>query len=50
MAWMKLFDLLPDQEDHFLKALSLLEKIKNETIIEFPEALKFVRPGFDEDL
>jgi hypothetical protein len=47
-AWTRLFDLLPEQEDDFLKALSLLERIKKETLKEFPEAMKFVRPGFDE--
>jgi hypothetical protein len=49
-AWQRLFDLLPDQEDHFLKSLSLLEKIKRLTEQEFPEAMKFIRPGFDEIL
>lgn len=47
-AWIRLFKLLPDQEDHFLKALSLLEKIKGLTLSEFPKAMAFVRPGFDE--
>jgi hypothetical protein len=49
-AWIRLFDLLPDQEDDFLKALSLLEKIKGMTLEEFPNAMAFVRPGFDEAL
>jgi len=47
-AWTRLFDLLPTQEDDFLKALSLLERIKREVLDEFPDAMKFVRPGFDE--
>jgi hypothetical protein len=47
-AWARLFDLLPDQEDDFLRALSLLEKIKSAALAEFPEAMNFVRPGFDE--
>jgi hypothetical protein len=48
-AWIRLFDLLPEQEDDFLKALSLLEKIKGLTLAEFPKAMAFVRPGFDEN-
>ena len=49
-AWTQLFELLPEQEDHFLKALSMLEKMKNLIIGEFPEAMAFVRPGLDERL
>jgi hypothetical protein len=49
-AWIRLFDLLPDQEDDFLKVLSLLEKVKGLTLAEFPNAMAFVRPGFDEAL
>jgi hypothetical protein len=49
-AWIRLFDLLPEQEDDFFKALSLLEKIQTLTVAEFPKAMAFVRPGFDESL
>jgi hypothetical protein len=49
-AWTQLFELLPEQEDHFLKALSMLEKMKRVTNEEFPGARAFVRPGFDENL
>ncbi|MEO5601827.1 MAG: hypothetical protein ABIR06_12955 [Cyclobacteriaceae bacterium] len=48
-AWIKLFEILPDKEDDFLKILSLLEKLKSLVREEFPEAEAFVRPGFDED-
>jgi hypothetical protein len=47
-AWVKLFDLLPEQEDHFLSILGMLERLKRETLVEFPDCNKFVRPGFDE--
>ena len=47
-SWTRLFDLLPAQEDDFLKALSLLERMKKEVLKEFPGAMQFVRPGFDE--
>lgn len=49
-AWAKLFDLLPQQEDEFLRALSLLEKMKSHALSEFPDAMKFIRPGFDDQL
>lgn len=49
-AWIKLFEILPDQEDDFLKALSMLEKIKGDALAAFPNSMKFVRPGFDEFL
>jgi hypothetical protein len=46
-AWLKLYDLLPEQEDEFLKTLALLEKIKTLAQREFPKATEFIRPGFD---
>lgn len=49
-AWMSLFELLPEQEDQFLQPLSLLERVKKEITIEFPNAMKFKRPGFDDQL
>ncbi|HYG02471.1 MAG TPA: hypothetical protein VD927_08490 [Chryseosolibacter sp.] len=47
-AWVEIFNLLPEQEDLFLKILGMLDKCKRLIIEEFPDALKFVRPGFDE--
>jgi hypothetical protein len=47
-AWIKLFELLPEQEDVFFRILGLLEKMKNMTLEEFPKAMDFKRPGFDE--
>ena len=47
-AWIKLFELLPDQEDEFLKILAVLEKLKTLAIEEFPNAMAFKRPGFDD--
>jgi hypothetical protein len=46
-AWIKLYDILPDQEDHFLKVLAMLEKLKSMALHEFPKAMDFKRPGFD---
>lgn len=46
-AWTALFQILPEHEDHFLKVLSILQRIKTMTVDEFPEAMAFVRPGFD---
>lgn len=47
-AWVKLFELLPEQEDEFLKLLAMLEKMKTMATTEFPEAEHFKRPGFDD--
>ena len=47
-AWVKLFELLPDQEDEFLKLLAMLEKMKTMAVAEFPHAESFKRPGFDD--
>jgi hypothetical protein len=47
-AWMELYDLLPEHEDYFLKTLSLLERIKKIALQEFPNAMAFKRPGFDD--
>jgi hypothetical protein len=47
-AWMKLYELLPEQEDHFLKILALLEKVKKRALENFPLAMAFKRPGFDD--
>lgn len=46
-AWTALFEILPEHEDHFLKLLSMLQKIRTMAIQEFPEAMTFLRPGFD---
>jgi hypothetical protein len=46
-AWIRLYELLPSSEDAALKALSLLERLKNLTLETFPEAMQFKRPGFD---
>lgn len=48
-AWSALFEILPENEDDFLKILSMLEQIKTMAISEFPGAQAFVRPGFDEE-
>jgi hypothetical protein len=47
-AWVKLFELLPEQEDEFLKLLAMLEKMKTMAKTEFPGAERFKRPGFDD--
>jgi hypothetical protein len=47
-AWLELYKLLPDREDDFLSVLGMLEKMKTMAVEEFPKALSFKRPGFDE--
>ncbi|HEY0770561.1 MAG TPA: hypothetical protein VGD31_09535, partial [Sphingobacteriaceae bacterium] len=42
-AWAKLFELLPQYEDEFLKVLGLLDKLKKLAIEEFPKAMEFKR-------
>jgi hypothetical protein len=34
-------------EDTTLQALALLEQLEQKTKEEFPAAMKFIRPGFD---
>jgi hypothetical protein len=47
-AWIKLFELLPQHEDEFLSVLGLLDKLKKLSLEEFPNAMNFRRPGFDD--
>lgn len=47
-AWSGIFSILPGEEDHFLKVLSILERMKKLAMAEFPLASSFVRPGFDQ--
>jgi len=47
-AWVRLYSFLPSSEDTTLQALSLLGQLKQKTIEEFPDAMKFIRPGFDD--
>lgn len=47
-AWKILFDLLPAHEDEILNTMMLLQKIIDLTKRRFPDAIRFVRPGFDE--
>lgn len=49
-AWSEIFKILPNEEDHFLKVLALLERIKTLTKQEFPGAEDFIRPGLDEEV
>lgn len=46
-AWIRMYELLPSSEDVALKSLSLLTRLKRKTIEEFPDAMNFKRPGFD---
>lgn len=47
-AWIKLYELLPGEQEQILQLLSLLQKIKKLGEKEFPGAAWFVRPGFDD--
>jgi hypothetical protein len=47
-AWIQIYDLLPEREDDFLNILAMLEKLKAMILKQFPDAMKFRRPGFDD--
>ncbi len=47
-AWHELYDMLPSLEDDILTFLLTLDRLKKMTLEKFPNAMQFVRPGFDE--
>jgi hypothetical protein len=47
-AWVKMYELLPAAEDAALKALSLLQQMQQTALTDFPQAMAFKRPGFDD--
>ncbi len=47
-AWKGLYNAMPSSEDIALEALSLLSQVKQKIIEEFPMAMEFNRPGFDD--
>jgi hypothetical protein len=47
MAWQKLYDLMPNIEDLAINQLATLQKIQKLGEKYFPNARRFVRPGFD---
>jgi len=47
-ALMLLLRFISDEEDHLLEGLVRLERIKKRALKDFPEALDFKRPGFDD--
>ncbi|MEO8149520.1 MAG: hypothetical protein ABI723_17905 [Bacteroidia bacterium] len=47
-AWGVIYNHFPEQGDEVLNYLMTLEKLRNAAEKEFPDARKFVRPGFDE--
>ena len=47
-AWSRLYELLPSSEDDALNALSLLQQLQQKAKEEFPNAMLFKRPGFDD--
>jgi len=48
MAWTQLYELMPVIEDEALPALSLLSRLRKKILDEFPQAMFFKRPGFDD--
>lgn len=48
-AWKELGEYLAESEYDGGKALAMLDQLKKMIIKEFPDAMKFKRPGFDEE-
>jgi hypothetical protein len=47
-AWLKLYEAMPSSEDVALHSLSILSQLKQKSLEEFPNAMQFKRPGFDD--
>lgn len=47
-AWKELYDIFPEKEDEILRFMIMLQNIRTLTVGFFPDAEKFVRPGFDD--
>jgi len=47
-AWGIMLQNFTEDEDYILNILVLLKRLYNNVMNEFPEAMSFVRPGFDE--
>lgn len=47
-AWTGIYEAMPATEDTALNVLSLLNRLKQTALTEFPNAMKFKRPGFDD--
>lgn len=46
-AWLRMKEFFPDKTDSILTMLVQLDRLRRTTEGEFPEARRFVRPGFD---
>lgn len=47
-AWSVVMENMKDHEDEILKFLIGLAEVRKQTLAVFPDAMMFVRPGFDE--
>jgi hypothetical protein len=47
-SWGLLLQTYPEHQDEVLSILALLQKLQKMIHSEFPDALSFIRPGFDE--
>jgi hypothetical protein len=47
-AWGEILKFLPNQKENILGIIAHLERLRNRTEADFPDARAFVRPGFDE--
>ncbi len=49
-AWKGLMDELPEFKDDCIEKLAVLQRLRSEIKRYFPDARKFIRPGFDEEV
>lgn len=47
-AWHSLYDIAEEKKEDILDLMALLSKLRRLTNETFPEAMQFVRPGFDD--
>ena len=47
-AWCEILKYFPDQKENILGIIAHLDRLRNRTEAEFPDARSFLRPGFDE--
>ncbi|MFI5134307.1 MAG: hypothetical protein ACHQD9_00510 [Chitinophagales bacterium] len=46
-AWETMMEIFSDKRDDIIVIAALLSRLKSEAVKQFPDAMKFVRPGFD---
>lgn len=47
-SWLKIMEFIPDLEDDILNFLKQLSQVRKMLLEHIPDAMEFIRPGFDE--